>query len=183
MKTCWFDLALRAGYPEVRLINNYYGDRKALRSGRKLIEHIREGCEVLCMLDTGPLSKLAFCLHPLVQVDRALLEFFRDPGHSWGVVDPKALILAMEYRARANAWLSHMPKPDYPKSPLVEVNQMLIADKVQNLRDFLHFHKASHPRSAELEAYFLAWLRELGVHGTGLERYLDLLQTEFPHGD
>lgn len=42
-----------------------------------------------------------------------------------------------------------------------EVNAMLIADKTQNRKDFVAYHKATHARSAELAHYFVTWLEAL----------------------
>ena len=40
---------------------------------------------------------------------------------------------------------------------------MLLADKIQNRKDFERYHKGTHQRSAELEQYFKNWLTRLGV--------------------
>ncbi len=80
----------------------------------------------------------------------------------------------MEYRSVANEYLSHRTIAHVDEirlSPLPEVNQMLIADKVQNCKDFELYHKATHPRSAELDLYFNNWLRRLGITP---ERYTTL---------
>ena len=41
---------------------------------------------------------------------------------------------------------------------------MLIADKIQNYKDFQLFHENTHPRSDRLKEYFLEWFDKLNVH-------------------
>jgi hypothetical protein len=48
-------------------------------------------------------------------------------------------------------------------SPLEEVNKMLVADKIQNRKDFEIYHKENHPRAVELDKYFKNWLLKLSV--------------------
>lgn len=45
---------------------------------------------------------------------------------------------------------------------------MLIADKVQNYKDFRKHHLDTHARADELDFYFKTWLKELDVDGHGL---------------
>jgi hypothetical protein len=40
---------------------------------------------------------------------------------------------------------------------------MLIADKIQNRKDFELYHEGTHERSLELKCYFIDWLWRLGV--------------------
>lgn len=148
---------------EYKLIAKHYGDRVAKRSQVPLINHIDEGLVVLDRISATDNSKKAFCLHPLFQADADLKE-------NWYLaqyVEPHVLLLTMEYRNIANAYLSDkMDAPyDIPikLSPLFEVNEMLIADKVQNRKDFITYHKATHDRSGQLDLYFKLWLEALDI--------------------
>ena len=109
----------------------------------------------------------AFCLHPLVQADADLADNFSTVSDSLSTVSDGAVVLAlaMEYRSVANEFLSdkQMPAAGIRLSPLNDVNNMLIADKVQNKKDFLIHHSRTHARREELAAYFDHWLRALGV--------------------
>ena len=40
---------------------------------------------------------------------------------------------------------------------------MLVADKVQNRKDFLAFHEGIHERTLELDYYFKYWLEALQI--------------------
>lgn len=59
-------------------------------------------------------------------------------------MDKRVLLLGMEYRYTANNYLSFKPADDpIHLSPIAEVNQMLIADKIQNRKDFEIYHKGT----------------------------------------
>lgn len=167
---------MNTGY---ELISKFYGDRTAKRSGVPLINHINEGMFILDRIGAQDHVKEAFAIHPLVQADDDLKANFNDivNGANGLPITASVIALAMEYRHVANNFLSDQVEvgPDdmgrvsiYPKkplklSPLDEVNQMLIADKVQNRKDFIRYHQATHARSRELTYYFDFWLKRLGV--------------------
>ncbi len=156
---------------EFDLIKSFYGNRSAKRSGVPLINHIKEGLLILEDLGASKNAKGAFCLHPIFQADEALVNANKQ---DWSAVSSEVLILVLEYRKVANAYLSFREITDISEielSPLREVNLMLIADKVQNRKDFEKYHKGSHPRSNELDAYFKNWLTRLGISE---ERYEQL---------
>jgi hypothetical protein len=46
---------------------------------------------------------------------------------------------------------------------LFEVNDMLIADKVQNRKDYITHHQCTHPHTMQLDLYFDVWLRALNI--------------------
>lgn len=164
------------------MIVREYGDKCAKRSGVPLINHIHEGLKILKEIGASEEAKEAYCIHPIIQADNALTnnrglfqghpEFFTLEENP-PLISPYVMLLAMEYRFRANAFLSDKVcydgisievVGDGPTlSPLREVNDMLIADKVQNRKDFDIYHKATHARSKELTLYFNLWLQALGV--------------------
>jgi hypothetical protein len=70
----------------------------------------------------------------------------------------------MEYRRVANNYLSKRTitsLDDIELSPMLEVNQMLWADKLQNQKDFRAYHLGKHNRSDILEQYFINWINKL----------------------
>ncbi|MDQ1811877.1 hypothetical protein RBA41_01030 [Massilia sp. CCM 9210] len=156
-------------------ICQFYGDTRAERSGVLLIAHIDEGIALLDAIGAPLRAMEAFCIHPLVQDDGALLAALA-PESVFRAHQPDAAVvaLAMEYRRVANAYLPHhCERADdaIELSGVDEVNQMLIADKVQNRKDFERHHLGRHARSDILQLYFANWLRRLGVSE---ERYAQL---------
>lgn len=147
---------------EYQTILTYYGERRTTRSGVRLMNHIDEGLVVLDEIQASELAKRAYCLHPLVQEDAALVSNM----HLLHSTTPEAVALAMEYRWVANNYLSfHNSRAaqEIELSPLADVNDMLRADKVQNYKDFLIYHLASHPQAARLDQYFRQWLERLRI--------------------
>lgn len=161
---------------EYQAIKNMYDTRCAERSGVPLINHITEGLEIMQANNCTIAAQRAFCLHPLLQNDADLYAHFE---YVVTFCDPVAVALAMEYRNIANQWLSDKvwtTEDDgigpytyvtydhrLPASPLKDVMDMLVADKLQNYKDFIIYHKKTHPRSEELNLYFNVWLKHLGI--------------------
>lgn len=145
-------------------ITQYYDGAKAERSQVAKINHIQEGLVVLHHLKASRAAMDAYCLHPMFQADADF-----STNIAKGVqMSSRAAMLTMEYRWRANSWLSDRVSkfgvsgwPDV--GPLPEIRQMLIADKVQNFKDFREYHKGEHERSFELGIYFQIWLAALGI--------------------
>lgn len=174
------------------MMSECYNGRKAERSGVPLINHIKEGLIILDELGVCDTVKCAFCLHPMFQSDKDLLE-------NWRVVNllnPEVVACVMEYRNTANAFLSDIVRktravgwggPEEENeytfelirpiklSPIRGVNDMLIADKVQNRKDFELYHKGKHERSDELTYYFECWLEALGISEEKYQEYKKLL--------
>jgi len=155
---------------EYKLVTEFYGKRTAKRSGVPLMNHINEGVAVLEEMNSTVDAMLAFCLHPLIQDDADLEE---NIAHVSINVSPTVIALAMEYRSVANEYLPLKvgTGQQIRLSPLEEVNDMLVADKVQNAKDFYVHHSETHPRSKELSQYFAEWFNALDIT-TGL--YMEL---------
>lgn len=88
-------------------------------------------------------------------------------------------MLATEYRWTANSYLSfHPSRPldEIKLSPLEEVNQMLIADKIQNRKDFEMYHLGKHPSSERLQQYFSEWLERLGVSESMYQEFVSYIK-------
>lgn len=147
---------------EYRLISAHYGDDITKRSKVRLMNHIDEGLIILDEISATNMTKRAYCIHPLIQNDSDLYNNFSMVGNT---LENYVVMLAMEYRNIANAWLSDKALDINPPklSPLKEVNNMLIADKVQNRKDFELYHKGKHERSDELTIYFTRWLQALNI--------------------
>lgn len=148
--------------PEYALIKLYYGDKTAKRSGVPLMNHIDEGIALLRAMRASENAIKAFCLHPLAQGgDFGWEMVLTTPGLSRKAVD-----LSVQYRDKANAYLCRPATDHYTVASLwqhigqidQDLIHMLVADKIQNEKDFEQFHKATHPRSKELAQYFCIWL-------------------------
>ena len=159
---------------EYRLISAHYGNCFAKRSRVPLIDHINQGLTVLDSIGATNESKRAFCLHPLLQHDFDLDRNYYMVSNS---CDAKVVMLAMEYRSVANEFLSDKIDSglEIRLSPLWQVNDMLAADKVQNYKDFLTYHCGTHPRSDELNRYFIKWLKRLGITDEDYQRLSNII--------
>jgi (p)ppGpp synthase/HD superfamily hydrolase len=144
-----------------KFIQMFYRDYKAQRSGIPYIYHIDEGLAILNKLNTGHIAEAAYCLHPYYQSDEAFNENFK--YHIPDVLT-SGVALAMEYRRIANSYLSKDNVEEFVGFSCPEVRDMLIADKVQNYKDFLLYHKGTHERSDELDIYFNNWFKLLNIN-------------------
>lgn len=155
---------------EYRIISDLYGDKIANRSGVKLINHIDEGIYILDKIGASDVAKRAYCLHPIVQDDESL----KNNKHLLKNIDSDVIIAAIEYRSVANDYLSKRDIKSLDEirlSPLKEVNDMLIADKIQNRKDFELYHLGKHERSSQLDQYFRNWLTKLGVSESDYQEF------------
>lgn len=170
-------------------IEEHYGDKKAKRSGQPLIKHIHDGIAIMKAIGASNDAIGAYCIHPIVQSDDALKANFakvrvadgsgytKNGDREWHLA-PAHILLAMEYRWIANLYLSTKKinlTSEIELSPLKEVQDMLIADKVQNRKDFEKYHLGKHKRSEILLRYFKNWLYRLEVSE---DRYKELASLE-----
>lgn len=162
-----------------KLISSYYGIDCTNRSQIPLMNHIDEGILILEDLNADYNAIIAYCIHPLCQSDDMLVNYFLKNG-IYNQIQPNILLLALEYRKTANSYLHHnldviRPSDVIRLSPLDDVNNMLIADKIQNYKDFLIYHYGTHEQSDKLNQYFINWLTALGVY-SNFEYYKNLLK-------
>lgn len=150
---------------EYQIIKTYYDDKTANRSGVLLMNHIDEGLKILDWINASIFAKKAYMIHPIFQSDEAIKEI----DNYYGIIekiDFRVLINVMEYRSVANEYLSKreiQTLSEIRLSPIKDVNDMLIADKIQNRKDFEIYHLGKHERSKELDLYFKNWLRKLNI--------------------
>lgn len=168
----------------LKLIRQHYSGRLTKRSRVPLINHVHEGLAVMWARRAPQDAMAAYCLHPLFQDDMPL-------RHAW-YVDKLALsfpssvvMLVMEYRNIANNYLLPLKANLYQSravklSPLHLVNEMLIADKVQNRKDFRIYHAETHRHRSALGRYFEEWLNALGVDSDEEKRLLEAIETYAP---
>lgn len=156
------------------LIQDLYGKTCAKRSGVPLMNHINEGLIILDAIGADRNTQKAYCMHPILQDDANLAKYFNIIAKH---ISPTVIMYAMEYRNIANSYLS--AKVDSGEviklSPIRQVNQMLIADKVQNRKDFELYHKGKHEKSDELDRYFKQWLNRLEISEEKYRELVDLL--------
>lgn len=151
---------------EYELIKDYYGSKVAKRSGLPLMNHIDEGLHILDALGSGEEARQAFCLHPLVQDNVMTPEEI-----SLRTKSPDVVLYTVQYAQVANAYLpKHFRsyKDKLPVIPNITVHFMLIADKVQNFKDFYRSFKNNKHLLTEnsyhdLIHYFHNWFLHLGI--------------------
>jgi len=159
-----------------QLIEKFYTDKIA-SSGAPYINHIDEGLVILKSLNCRNTVLDAFCIHPLFQEDQHLKLNYNLAEIS--LLNQQVIIFAMEYRSVANEYLSNKPIlniSDIRLSPIKEVNQLLIADKVQNKKNFMKYHSQTHTRSNDLLRYFNNWLKRLGVTNEDYKNFVQLIE-------
>ena len=173
--------------PFYQLIARKYQGKLARRSGVSYMNHIREGIFILYLL-WGYDEELieAYCIHPLVQGDKALCQLFSEQlDPEFALLSTGAVILAMEYRRVANSYtIKHKIRSadTIDRGPLEKVHKMLIADKIQNKKDFMKFMYLKHERSGYQKAsehalkYFDSWLEKLEVSPETYQEVIEKLE-------
>lgn len=156
---------------EYKLISEFYGDNCASRSKVPLMNHINEGISIMIENDASKEAILAYCIHPIIQGDKEFVENIDMIAAKVeeGFIHPIVMAYALEYRKIANSYLCKPYTDRWDKDDLNHiigyihepVRQMLIADKIQNKKDFLIYHLDTHARSEQLNKYFNNWLEYL----------------------
>lgn len=140
------------------IIKEHYGDKITGRTGVKLINHIDEGIKILNYIGASQQTIDAYCLHPLLQADA---DFNENLSCNFEGVDTAAIILAVEYRRVANSYLSSLSSDNFVGFTNNSIKEMLLADKIQNRKDFNRYHKDKHENSEKLTIYFDTWFYDL----------------------
>ena len=159
----------------------HYGGRKAQRSGVPLITHIVEGLKILTRIGTERVINEAWCLHPIVQSDGDLRSTLRRGFLvKLGNSHVQSILYAMEYRAVANSYLSNMTVDIDDIRTKVNafsgIHKMLIADKIQNWKDFSAQPKGTYDNEEILHKYFHSWCYDiLGLTESEVEGYMRLI--------
>lgn len=148
-------------------ISRYYGATTTKRTKLPWINHIIEGVVLIHQLNGSEPAADAFCWHPLIQSDDTYLETLAEIQRYYNLnTSGDALINALGYRDAANRWLRGVvTKDNQPKKhPLEDVNIMLMADKIQNRKDFEANEKLfSVEDASSLHYYFDCWFTTLGI--------------------
>lgn len=151
------------------VIEKYYGSAKAKRSGIPYINHIDEGCGILYLLNASSNAKEAFMLHPIYQNGDNTRYFF----------NILSVDLAKNYAYIANQFLRQYYKNIH--STVLEeclkcenIKHMLIADKIQNYKDFKNNINRYEERR-DIEEYFLWWFDTLGISHRFLNKAIDYI--------
>lgn len=158
-------------------ISRYYGAAKTRRTRLPLINHIVEGVVLIHQLGGSPGVADAFCWHPLIQSDATYVDALTEIRRYYNLnTNGQVLVNVLGYRDAANRWLrGSVSEDNQPKQhPLADVNIMLMADKIQNRKDFENNEAqftAEHVSS--LHYYFDSWFSVLGISP---EIYLDQIK-------
>lgn len=162
------------------VIEDYYKDKKAKRTQVPYINHIYEGLNVLNNINADIISQIVYILHPIFQTESKEEVFRILVNNFWGMekLDDEEFSEIIKYgflyKKYANSYLSKdhkiLSKLDYDPNMPKYIKEALIADKVQNYKDFLIYHKGTHPNSDLLDDYFKTWLICLGISQQDFDR-------------
>lgn len=165
-------------YQHYETINAFYKSKKTSKNV-PYINHINEGIIHLEEMKVSNDTINAFILHPLAQcvnlkgADAKVILTQKEMDKHFNIYDIEPIIAyeLLMYRKFANAYLCRPETDDYTFNDAFEVIKdlkndqsvlkMLVADKLQNYKDFVIYRKNDHKRSKELETYFNYWLLSL----------------------
>ena len=146
-----------------KLVTKFYGNDRAKRSGLYHMNHVDEGLFILNELGADQDTLDAWCLHPIFQDDRDLLNA---QSIDLSKISQRSILYAMEYRQRANAHLSFNKKKVPEPIRMKSVMQMLQADKIQNCKDFEFYlkNRSDVTNDMRLRSYFHdEWFKALNI--------------------
>lgn len=147
----------------LQVIETYYGTTKAKRSGIPYINHIYEGLGILGVLNASEEAKTGFIWHPLYQDAKIYSENNCASKYSY-VADT---FLRKNYKINNTKFLEkHLQNKD--------IRDMLIADKVQNYKDFTN-NKDKYAERKDIEKYFLWWFDQLSISHQDLNKYINYI--------
>jgi len=164
----------RRVYKYYKVISKFYKG-KSTSKGIPYTNHIDEGIGHLENLHVDDTTINAFILHPFVQCvnlvgtygKTLLTEKELEKHINIFEIEPDIAHELLLYRKYANSYLCRPETDDYAYHEAVaavegleqypNVVKMLIADKLQNFKDFLKYRQ-DHPRKVPLTYYFRFWL-------------------------
>jgi hypothetical protein len=159
--------------PFYKLIQQKYQGKVAQRSGVSYMNHIIEGAFILQQIyGTDEELLEAYCLHPIFQSDKLLSQLLAGDSTDLARISPRVIVLGMEYRRVANSYTinNKVRKPENIEiGALDKVHKMLVADKIQNKKDFMKYMYLQHDCSACQKVsehsvqYFDSWLARLSI--------------------
>jgi hypothetical protein len=178
-------------YRSYEVISKFYKG-KATSKGIPYINHIDEGVSHLINLAVPDDVVEAFILHPFVQCvnligtygETLLTEKELEKHINIFELKPEIAYELLLYRKFANSYLCRPDTDDlefakcYGKVMTLVNHQstvrMLIADKLQNYKDFWLYRKDNHKRSVHLVNYFETWLSilETMVDSEAIKTYI-----------
>ena len=179
-------------------VHKYYNVIKKFYKGKETskgipyINHIDEGVGHLENLHVSDVVINAFILHPFVQCvnlkgtykDCLLTEKELEKHINIFEIEPEIAFELLLYRKYVNSYLCREATDNYNINDAFEdvkgltkypnTVKMLIADKLQNFKDFL-LYRQDHPRKEHLNNYFTIWLNILAniSESTSIRNYID----------
>lgn len=158
-------------YPNVneskayRIIETYYGNTQARRSGLYYMNHIDEGLALFSKWFSEDIIRDAYCLHPIYQDGNESGFSYMSDTHSH-----KVLELTRDYAIIANSYLPQKGKiEDIPRLDY-KLRALLSADKIQNRKDF-ELYNQNHPNYKDLALYFRNWFDTLEITEEEYEKW------------
>lgn len=148
---------------EYKIIEDYYKD-KYHSNGVSFMKHIDEGLAIMKWMGTSESAKKSFCLHPIYQSEKSIKDFgIKDLSDNKLKLDSNIITNVLEFRRIDNLYTNDMrisSPGDIKISTLDEVNQMLIADKIQNRKEFENYYDGNE----DFSMYLINWFRKLDIN-------------------